>query len=102
MDKATIGQKAGRVINSHKMGKHFDLQIEDGHFSYTLKEDSIKRKYELDGIYVVRTSEDEGKLWADDAVRSYKNLNSVEQLFRTLKGVETLVRPIRHRQERIA
>jgi transposase len=100
MDKATIGQKAGRVINSHKMGKHFDLQIEDGHFSYTLKEDSVKREYELDGIYVVRTSEDESKLSADDAVRSYKNLNSVEQLFRTLKGVETLVRPIRHRQER--
>jgi transposase len=100
MDKATIGQKAGRVINSHKMGKHFDLQIEDGHFSYTLKKDSIKREYELDGIYVVRTSEDESKLSADDAVRSYKNLNSVEQLFRTLKGVETLVRPIRHRQER--
>ena len=100
MDKATIGQKAGRVINSHKMGKHFDLQIEDGHFSYTLKNDSIKREYELDGIYVVRTSEDESKLSADDAVRSYKNLNSVEQLFRTLKGVETLVRPIRHRQER--
>ena len=100
MDKATIGQKAGRAINSHKMGKHFDLQIEDGHFSYTLKKDSIKREYELDGIYVVRTSEAAEKLSADDAVRSYKNLSSVEQLFRTLKGVETLVRPIRHRQER--
>ena len=100
MDKATIGQKAGRVLNSHKMGKHFDLHIEDGHFSYTLKEDSIKREHDLDGIYVVRTSEDASKLSADDAVRSYKNLSSVEQLFRTLKGVETLVRPIRHRQER--
>jgi len=100
MDKATIGQKAGRVINQYKMGKHFDLQIRKGHFSYTRKEESIKREYELDGKYVVRTSEARDKLSADDAVRSYKNLNSVEQLFRTLKGVETLVRPIRHREER--
>ncbi len=100
MDQATIGQKAGRVINQHKMGKHFDLQIRNGHFSYTRKEESIKREYELDGIYVVRTSETGDKLSADDAVRSYKNLSSVEQLFRTLKGVETLVRPIRHREER--
>ena len=100
MDQATIGQKAGRVINQHKMGKHFDLQIRNGHFSYTRKEESIKREYELDGIYVVRTSEARDKLSADDTVRSYKNLSSVEQLFRTLKGVETLVRPIRHREER--
>jgi len=100
MDQATIGQKAGRVINQYKMGKHFDLQIRDGHFSYTRKEESVRREYELDGIYVVRTSEAGDKLSADDAVRSYKNLSSVEQLFRTLKGVETLVRPIRHREER--
>ena len=101
MDKVTIGQKAGRVINSHKMGKHFDLQIKDGHFSYTRKEESIKREYELDGIYVVRTSEAADKLSADDAVRSYKkNLSSVEHLFLTLKGVEALVRPIRYRLER--
>ena len=100
MDQATIGQKAGRVINQYKMGKHFDLQIRDGHFSYTRKEESVTREYELDGIYVVRTSEARDKLSADDAVRSYKNLSSVEQLFRTLKGVETLVRPIRHREER--
>lgn len=100
MDKAIIGQKAGRVINKYKMGKHFDLQIRKGHFSYARKEESIKREYELDGIYVVRTSETRDKLSADDAVRSYKNLSSVEQLFRTLKGVETLVRPIRHREER--
>jgi len=99
MDKATIGKKAGMVINLHKMGKHFDLQIEDGHFSYTRNEESIKREYELDGIYVVRTSVTQDKLSADEAVRSYKNLSSVEQLFRALKGVETLVRPIRHRQE---
>ena len=100
MDQATIGKKVGKVINQYKVGKHFDLQISDGHFSYTRKERSIKLENELDGIYVVRTSEAGDKLSAENVVRSYKNLSSVEQLFRTLKGVETLVRPIRHREER--
>jgi len=100
MDQVTIGKKAGKVINQYKMGKHFDLQISDGHFSFTRKEGSIKLEDELDGIYVVRTSEAKVKLSAENVVRSYKNLSSVEQLFRTLKGVETLVRPIRHREER--
>ncbi|RLC34351.1 MAG: IS1634 family transposase [Candidatus Nealsonbacteria bacterium] len=100
MDQATIGKKVGKVINQYKMGKHFDLQIRDGYFSYGRKEDSIKLEDELDGIYVVRTSEARGKLSAENVVRSYKNLSSVEQLFRTLKGLETLVRPIRHREER--
>jgi transposase len=100
MDQVTIGKKAGNVINQYKMGKHFDLQISDGHFSFTRKKESIKREDELDGIYVVRTSEAKVKLSAENVVRSYKNLSSVEQLFRTLKGVETLVRPIRHREER--
>ncbi|MFO7934727.1 MAG: IS1634 family transposase [Bacteroidales bacterium] len=100
MDQVTIGKKVGKVINQYKMGKHFDLQISDGHFSYTRKKESIKLEDELDGIYVVRTSEAGDKLSAENVVRSYKNLSSVEQLFRTLKGVETLVRPIRHREER--
>jgi transposase len=35
MDQVTIGKKAGAVISQYKMGKHFDLQISDGHFSLT-------------------------------------------------------------------
>lgn len=99
MDKALIGQKVGKVINKFKMGKHFDLFIEDGHFRYKRKNSSIQQEEELDGIYVIRTSEPVDKLSAEDTVRSYKNLIHVEKLFRTLKGIEILVRPIRHRLE---
>jgi transposase len=92
-----IGQKVGKVINRFKVGKHFDLSIKDNHFSYQRKAESIQREAELDGIYIIRTSE--VQLGAEEAVRSYKNLAVVEVLFRSLKGIDRLVRPIRHRDE---
>jgi transposase len=92
-----IGQKVGKVINRFKVGKHFDLSIKDNHFSYRRRAESIQREAELDGIYIIRTSE--VQLGAEEAVRSYKNLAVVEVLFRSLKGIDRLVRPIRHRDE---
>ena len=62
-------------------------------------EGSIKREAMLDGIYVVRTSEPAERLSAEASVRAYKRLSLVEQLFRCLKGIDVLVRPIRHRTE---
>jgi transposase len=95
-----IGQKVGRVIDRFKVAKHFELSIEDNHFSYERKLACIQREAELDGIYILRTSEPESRLSAEDTVRSYKNLAVVEVLFRCLKGIDRLVRPIRHRDER--
>lgn len=92
-----IGKKAGRVLNRFKVGKHFQLTIQDGLFHYARRDDAIQREAELDGIYVIRTSEPENRLSPDDAVRSYKSLGQVEQAFRCLKSVDLLVRPIHHR-----
>ena len=94
-----IGVKVGKVIGKYKMGKHFALNISEGTFSYARQQESIMQESNLDGIYVIRTSEPKERLSTADTVRSYKNLSKVEQLFRTMKGIETLVRPIRHRNE---
>ncbi len=67
---------------------------------YERRVESIQRESELDGIYVIRTSEPKARLSAPDTVRGYKNLALVEQLFRTLKGIDIRVRPIRHRREK--
>ena len=48
---------------------------------------------------MVRTSEPTERLSAEASVRSYKRLSLVEQLFRCLKGIDLLVRPIYHRIE---
>jgi hypothetical protein len=97
---ATIGQKVGRVIARYKVAKHFRLSIGDGVFAYRRDQAAIAAEAALDGIYVLRTSEPETRLSAADTVRTYKGLAQVERLFRTLKGIEVLVRPIRHRDER--
>ncbi len=97
LTKAEIGVKTGKVLNKHKVGKHFVLTIEDGRFSWQRKQEKIEEEAALDGIYVIRSSEPAKDLSADDAVRNYKRLGDVEQAFRTLKGLELLVRPIHHR-----
>jgi transposase len=97
LTKAEIGVKTGKVLNKYKVGKHFTLTIEDNCFSWQRKQEDIKEEAALDGIYVIRSSEPAADLSADDAVRNYKRLADVEQAFRTLKGLELLVRPIHHR-----
>lgn len=94
---AEIGVRAGKIINHYKMSNHFSLTIRDGHLGWARKADAITNEERLDGIYVIRTSEPAGRLTAADGVRSYKRLALVEQAFRTLKGVDLLVRPIHHR-----
>jgi len=95
-----IGQKVGRVINRYKVAKHFRITIEKGSLRWERKAKSIAREQELDGIYVVRTSEPSERLSAEETVRGYKRLALVERLFRCLKTIDVRVRPIRHREER--
>jgi transposase len=97
LSAAQIGIKVGKVIGKHKMAKHFKLTIADGVFSWSRDNASIRQEEELDGIYVIRTSEAAADLTAADCVRTYKSLALVERAFRCLKGLDLLVRPIRHR-----
>ena len=99
LTRTEIALRAGKRINRYKMAKHFQLTIADGHFTWARREESIRREEQLDGIYVIRTSEPRRRLSAADSVRSYKRLASVEQAFRSLKGVDLMVRPIYHRVE---
>jgi transposase len=94
---AEIGLKVGRVIGRYKMAKHFRLEIADGRFTWSRDEDAIRREEQLDGIYVIRTSEPAEGLAAADCVRTYKGLARVEQAFRCFKGLDLRVRPIHHR-----
>ncbi len=99
LGKEEIGKKVGKVIGRFKVGKHFTVTIEENRFSFVRNEDKISREEALDGIYVIRTSEPRERLSAEDAVRSYKNLTQVERAFRSLKGIDLLVRPIWHHTE---
>lgn len=94
---AEIGVKVGKVLGRYKMGKHFECTIGEGSFTWSRRAQSIAQEQMLDGIYVLRTSEPAERLSAEETVRSYKSLAEVERAFRCLKGIDLLVRPIRHR-----
>ena len=94
-----IGVRVGKVVNKYKMAKHVVLAIDDHAFDFHLDEESITTEAVLDGIYVIRTAVPAEKMTADEAVRSYKDLTGVERAFKSLKSIDLLVRPIRHRTE---
>jgi hypothetical protein len=94
-----IGVRVGKVIGKYKVGKHFDLDIQDAGLSFSVNEQRVAAEAALDGIYVIRTSAAEAEMGAEAAVLNYKRLAEVERAFRTLKGVNLHVRPIRHRLE---
>jgi hypothetical protein len=107
-----IGVRVGKVIGKYlrsssapcgsaplKVGKHFDLDIKDAAFAFSVNEKRVAAEAALDGVYVIRTSAAEAEMSAEAAVLNYKRLAEVERAFRTLKGVDLSVRPIRHRLE---
>jgi transposase len=96
---SAIGLKAGKILERHKVGKHYELTIGEGTVQWKRREEAIAAEATLDGIYVIRTSEPADRFSAADTVRTYKSLSQVERAFRCLKGIDVLVRPIRHRTE---
>jgi transposase len=94
--KQNIGLRAGKILNRYKMGKHFQLRIEEDSFHYERKTANIEREQNLDGIYVIRTSVKKEMLSSQQVVASYKSLSGVERAFRSLKTVDLHVRPIHH------
>jgi len=94
-----IGVRVGKVIGKYKVGKHFDLDIKDGSFAFAVNADRVAAEAALDGLYVIRTSVAAADMSAQAAVLNYKKLAEAERAFRTLKGIDLQVRPIRHRLE---
>ncbi len=94
-----IGLAVGRVIDRHKVAKHFELRIADDHLEVARKEEAIAEEAALDGLYVLRTSLAPERLDAPGVVRAYKLLTRVERAFRSFKAVDLAVRPIHHWSE---
>jgi hypothetical protein len=94
-----IGLRAGQVANKYKVRKHFKIEIGDAVLSFKVDEASVAAEAALDGLYVIRTSAGPDAMSDAETVLNYKRLAEVERAFRTLKGTDLQVRPIRHRLE---
>ena len=94
--KDKIALKVGKIIHQYKMAKHFSLKITDDSFRYTRKTEAIAAEAALDGLYIVRTNLSAEQLDAQNTVRTYKRLSTVERAFRSIKTVDLKVRPVFH------
>jgi hypothetical protein len=90
------GVRLGKIINKHKVGKHFITTITDNTFTYHRDQDKIATEAALDGIYVIRTDLAEQKLEPRGVVRTYKALAHIERDFRSIKADDLDLRPVRH------
>jgi len=91
-----IGERAGKVISKHKVGKHFIREITDNSFTFRRDQEKITAEAALDGIYVIRTGVTEDVLGPAAVVTAYKNLKYVERDFRITKADDLDLRPIYH------
>jgi len=97
--QAEIGLEVGKLIDRHKMAKHFEIAIADESFSYRRREEAIEAEARLDGLYVIRSNLPEEAMSAGQLVASYKSLAQVERAFRSLKAVDLQIRPVHHWRE---
>ena len=93
-----IGIRVGKVINQHKVAKHFITEITETSFTFVRDQEKIAAEEELDGRYIVRSNVEPELFDADQTVRAYKDLSKVERAFRSMKTVDLKVRPIYHRR----
>jgi transposase len=91
-----LAVRFGRITQRSNVAKHFEVTIEEGRFLWTRTQQTIEREASLDGIYVIRTSEGADALPTVDVVRTVKVLAQFERVFRSLKSVDLLSRPIHH------
>ena len=92
-----IALRVGKVVNRHKVAKHFELTITDTSFAFSRNVDTIAAEAALDGIYVIRASAAHtATLEAPAVVEAYKDLALVEADFRGLKAIDLDLRPIHH------
>jgi hypothetical protein len=97
---SAIGERVGRVVNKHKVAKHFVRTISENSFRYSRDEAAIAAEAALDGLYVLRTNVPEARLDTGSVVLAYKQLAHVERAFRHFKLSDLEVRPIYHYSEK--
>ncbi len=91
-----ITRRVTQVLGSHKMAKHFTVDICADSLTWQRNQARIDQEAALDGFYVVRTNVAEADMDRAEVVQAYKGLSAVERAFRTMKTIDLKVRPIYH------
>jgi len=94
--------KSMEEILSHRHGHRlyrYELDEKNRNFQYFKKDEEIKLENELDGVYILRTYEQD--LTPEEIIESYRDLQEVERAFRSLKTPLELRPFFHHKEERV-
>lgn len=91
-----IMKRLFRWLNTWRMERFFQVDYDEGRFTYQRDADAIEHQARLDGCYVIKSNVGLHAMDKDEVVSRYKSLKHVELAFRTMKTTELETRPIRH------
>lgn len=94
--------KSMEEILSHRYGHRlyrYELDEKNRSFKYFKKDEEIKLENELDGVYILRTYEQD--LTPEEIIESYQDLQDVERAFRSMKTPLELRPFFHHKEERV-
>ena len=93
-----IVQQVEKILSHHHGKRLFKYELDEKTrcFKFSMHEENIKLEDELDGIYILRTHDQEFS--PEQIIDSYKDLQDVERAFRVIKSPLRL-RPINHHKD---
>jgi len=95
-DKDKIRERITKIFERWNMKKFFIFEYDEGFFSYEINEKELEKAKLLDGCYVITTNLKSEEASKNEIVERYRDLQKVEQAFKTLKTTDIFIRPIRH------
>jgi transposase len=99
-DPKKVAASVGRIFEKYKIEKFFNWDVDDqGGFSWSIKQEKIDKEKELDGCYVIKTTASSDVITKDEFVLGYRNLQKVEQGFKSMKTVLLELRPVYHKND---
>jgi len=94
-----IGKLVGKALAKTNMEHFIDWKVCDGRSEWKFFKEKIAEAELLDGCYIIFTDVSQERLNTKNVVKTYKNLQLVEQAFRQLKTVLLEMRPMYHHKD---
>jgi len=95
-NKEKIQGRINKLFERWHMGKYFKYEVSEGFLHYEINKEELDKAALLDGCYVLTSNLNKEQATKDEIVESYRDLQKVEQAFKSLKTTDIFIRPIRH------
>ncbi|RLD34199.1 MAG: hypothetical protein DRI73_04300, partial [Bacteroidetes bacterium] len=91
--------RANELLKRYKMGKFYNVEINDDEFVINFSMEEYQKQRTLDGKYVIESTVPKELMDTKETKQKYKGLQNVEHAFRDMKTDKLDIRPVFHRNE---